>query len=170
MRLQEFYESPHATIRNQHFTWEDFLDAYTHKGKMTYCSDYFGFNVPGNIIVKFFDLFKNELTKKEIALYDTLKSLIEKHGENFYLIGVYREQDIQHEQAHGMFYLSPEYRKEVIHLIQQFSPRYFQRLCEGLAKKDYCKEVFLDEIQAYAIDEKRRKFVELFRKYRHPKT
>jgi len=166
MRLQEFYESPHAVIKDKHFTWENFIDCYTKQGCISYWKDWQGFNVPGDICIKFFYTFKNELTEKEKALWKTLLPIIRKHQYDFYLIGVYKEGDIIHEEAHGLFYLNAQYKAEMIKLINTFSKRYFNQLCQGLTKRGYCPQVFMDEIQAYAIDKKQRKFLNIFKKYR----
>ena len=165
MRLQEFYESPDAKIKNKHFTWENFITAATCKGTINYWTFWWGFNVPGDVASKFFDLFENELTEKEKKLLTIILPIYEKYKENFYLIGVYKEKDIIHEKAHGLFYLNPNYKKEMIKVIQSYSQKHFNELCNGLKKQGYCQEVFLDEIQAYEIDKKNKKFLRIFNKY-----
>jgi len=166
MRLQEFYESPYETIRDKHFTWDQFFDVYVKNGRMNYWSQWAGFNVPGHVIRKFFKLFAKELTEKEQELYKLIVPII-KSKKDFYLISVYQKTDIRHEEAHGLFYLNIDYKNEVTNLIKAFSLKYFNILCNNLAKKGYSKNVFIDEIQAYAIDGNKRKFLRLFKKYRH---
>jgi hypothetical protein len=165
MRLQEFYESPYKCIKRRHFGWELLLDKYTKKRKFTYCDDYSGFNVPGNVVNQFFTLFKSELTSKEVILFETILPFITKYNDAFYLIGCYRKADIKHETAHGLYYLIPEYKKEMLVLIKSFNPSYITKLKQGLKKQGYGKSEFLDEIQAYAIDNSQVKFLEIFKKF-----
>src|ERR1700760_4146537 len=73
LRLQEYYESPIKGIRGNYFTLEQFMDAYAEtKGNFTYTLDWGGFNVPGHVIKKFFDLFGMNLLEKEKNLYHLL--------------------------------------------------------------------------------------------------
>ena len=56
IRLQEFYESPYKEIKGQYFTLEKYMDRYAkdqEDNKFTYFEDWNGFNVPGNIVLKF---------------------------------------------------------------------------------------------------------------------
>lgn len=71
-----------------------------------------------------------------------------------------------HEEAHGMYYLIPEYKTEVDKIIKSFSTTYFNKLCKRLANRGYPPTVFFDEIQAYGVDKKQKKFYQLFKKYR----
>ena len=170
MRLQEFYESPHEPIRNKHFTWEQFIDCYVRNGVLSYWHDWAGFNIPGNVYNQFFKIFGRELTEKEKKLQSCMKDVVKELGDNFYLIGVYSNADVKHEVAHGLYYLNEDYRKEVENLIKGYSKAYYTKLCTGLKLQGYCDQVLKDEIQAYAIDKRQPKFVELFRKYRKLET
>jgi len=165
MRLQEFYESPYKTIRNKHFSWDEMFKKYVKNNTFTYFSDWTGFNVPGVVIIQFFYVFGDELLKKEKALYNTIKSLISKHSNDFYLIGVFQNEDIKHEVAHGLYYLDRVYRTKMKNLIRQIDAKKLNELCLNLADKGYCKEVFMDEIQAYAIDDNDEKFISVFNEY-----
>ncbi len=71
IRLQEFYESPYKEIKGKYFTSENFMDLYAKDqkdNKFTYFDDWNGFNIPGDIVLKFAQLFQNDLTKKEKKL------------------------------------------------------------------------------------------------------
>lgn len=166
MRMQEFYESRFPSIRNSYFTWEHLIDKYVKNGKLTYWADNAGFNVPGHHVIEFYKMFKKELTNKERRLFDTLYSIMADYKDNFYIIGVYKNGDIKHELAHGLYYLNPEYKREIIKLVGKYSETHFSRLCAGLRARGYNSTVFIDEINAYAIDDKKKAFVELFNKYR----
>ena len=57
IRIQEFYESPFREIRGHDFILEKYMDRYAKEyGNFTYTTDWNGFNVPGDIVRKFFSL------------------------------------------------------------------------------------------------------------------
>ena len=115
-RLQEFYESPIKQIRNKYFTYEDAITYYAYDNKenpeFTYFKDWAGFNVPGNIVGDFEDLFCKDLTNKEIEL---LTESGTHEAEDYYIIGVIEgeENTMKHEIAHGFYYLNKAYKKEM---------------------------------------------------------
>ena len=45
----------------RYFTLEEFMDCCAkYEGNFTYCTDWSGFNVPGNTILEFIELFQND--------------------------------------------------------------------------------------------------------------
>ena len=133
MRLQEFYESPNPKFRGKAFTHEQYMDWYAYcddkptdhdAATFSYFEDWSGFNVPGNVVCKFFqsDAFWLDMWKKERKLWELLAPTVSRHGESFYLIGTFAEDSgdisrkdvgeiVAHEIAHSLWYLSPVYRK-----------------------------------------------------------
>ena len=150
MKLQEFYESPYKKIRGKYFLLEEYMDLYANdnNNKFSYLTDWSGFNVPGNVVKKFYCKFmgKHTLSKKEKSLISPLV----KMGTDFYLIGCMEKDKstMKHEIAHGMFYLIKDYKKEMNTLID--NKRKSVKTCkEILLEMGYCKQVLNDEVQAY---------------------
>ena len=149
MRMQEYYESPLRGFRGRYFTHEAFMDAYAAKyGNFTYTSDWAGFNVPGNVVRRFFALFR-DLSCKETRLYELTLPMMERFGDAFYLIGSVSGDTgtMKHEMAHSFYYLDPAYRRDMDSITRGW--RHAARFGETLAKKGYHTSVARDETQAY---------------------
>lgn len=158
MRMQEFYESPNKSIRGKYFEVEDYMDAYANTmGNFTYTVDWTGFNVPGNIVTKFFKVFDGNLLAKEVRLKNVLIEAKETAGINdnkFYLIASYDDKKegkgvLEHEIAHGLYYLNTEYKSKMLKVITSMPDKTRELLHEGLIGKRYTDHVIFDEIQAY---------------------
>ncbi len=154
IRLQEFYESPYKQIRGKYFRLEKFMDLYAKdqkKNKFTYFEDWNGFNVPSNIISKFINKFNNDFTNKEINLIKKLPLYKYELSPKFYIIGIVEKgkDTIEHETAHGLYYLNKEYRKKMLKLINEM-PIPLRQMAEKYLKKiGYCKAIMKDELQSY---------------------
>jgi len=148
MRLQEFYECPSSRIRGRFFTFDEFMDDYARRhGNFTYCTDFAGFNVPDNVVFKFFAKFKN-LSVKEKRLKKFVEGIAD---EKFYLIGTYDVDSVNHEIAHALWYLLPEYKKEMKTLLSDCSIRKSMTRC--LKSGGYADRFIDDEMQAYISTE-----------------
>jgi len=155
LRVQEYYESSFKEIKGRYFLLEDYMDAYAEwKGNFTYCSDWTGFNIPGNIYVEWAQLFWQfpDMSQKEIELYNRILPIINKNGENFYLISSLDENTTLHEIAHGFYYLNSKYKKAMNKLINPRT-KFYKNFHKKLSKMGYAKEVIRDEIQAYSATE-----------------
>ena len=156
LRLQEFYESAYDDIKGKVFDLETYMDAYAEdKGNFTYTADWSGFNVPGEVADNFNDLYSEKMLTKEYDLFD----LITEHThqfEKYYIIasskygGMYNDpREVQnHELAHGMCYLVPEYQQEqqaVVDIIKEEHPIFAKKLVE----MGYCDDVIDDELHSY---------------------
>jgi hypothetical protein len=153
MRMQEFYESPYENIKGNYFSLEEFMDTYAeHQGNFTYTTDWNGFNVPGNIVVEFFEVFGYRMLNKEIKFLNLLRDNIDKKflttNKKFYLIGSVANNKVtmNHEIAHGLFYLNEDYRKETLKLNAEKDLAGYKK---DLLNMGYCEEVLDDEIQAF---------------------
>lgn len=151
VRIQEFYESPLKQIRRQHFTLTRFKKLYTNqKGSFSYYEDWAGFNVPGHVVIEFFNKFK-DLSPKERKL----KSLLIKAlalSEKFYLIGIpaRSKQDVfSHELAHAFYYTSEKFKRMMLHVIKTLTPMVKHQIFIRLKEMGYSGNVRLDELQAY---------------------
>lgn len=156
VRMQEFYESPYPEIRGKYFTLDRFQDVYAANsgGIFSYYEDWAGFNIPGNVVNEFFKVFSRDLNQKE---YDIMR-FVEHHeianvlrGPNqFYIIGTYKEDSINHELAHALYYLSAEDYRVATHSIFEKVPDYIKNtMISKLTAMGYTENVFEDEIQAY---------------------
>ena len=152
IRLQEFYESPFPEIHGKYFTLEQYMDRYAKwKGNFTYCTDWCGFNVPGNVVLKFKTVFTSagRLREKEQELFDLLQKTVDNlRTGDFYIIGTYDDTDGAHEMSHGLFYLNKKYRDRMTTLID-FRNVQFRKMKKQLLDMGYAKSVVVDEIQAY---------------------
>jgi len=148
MRLQEFYESPSKKIRGKYFTLEQFMDEYADMmDNFTYCSDWSGFNVPGNVYRKFMEEFSMDLLEKEEKMVELIESVVDFNENDFYLIGTYKDEDIVHEEAHAFFHLSPVYRKTMKNLVRRCKRK--NEITKWIRDMGYGRNVAVDEVQAY---------------------
>ena len=147
-RLQEYYESP--KFRNKFPSIEEYMDWYAAEyGNFTYFTDWCGFNVPGNIVRKFFKDTPYHLFEKEFKMYELIKKYIEG-DEKFYLLGVYTDDaTLDHEYSHAFYHLFPKYKKEQSGLLNRLSASYRSQIGKNILEKGYHKSVLLDETIAY---------------------
>lgn len=155
MRMQEFYESPYG-VRGKFFTLESYMDTYAEKHStksFTYLTDWSGFNVPGNIVDKFFKLFDGDLLDKEIDLWNQIVEETEKengtHNGKYYVIGTYTADCIDHEHCHALWYLHPKFRRQSTKLVNKLSASLRKGVVQYLIDSGYHKSVFVDETNAY---------------------
>lgn len=154
MRLQEFYESPYG-VRGKFFTLESYMDTYAQKNdnKFSYLTDWAGFNVPGNVVDKFFNLFDGDLLDKEIDLWNQIIETTEKedgtHNGKYYVIGTYSADCIDHEHCHALWYLYPSFRKQSTKLVKKLTAAHRKAIEKYLIDSGYHKSVFMDETNAY---------------------
>lgn len=155
LRYQEYYESSSPKFRGHAFDIFEFMKWYTKKygkGSFSYPNDWNGFNIPGDTIKTVWDL---GILSKTIYDYEMLQAWREcnlsANGEKFYIIGVVKgnRSTLDHEIAHGMFTLHPEYKKEMTKLFNALSPVVKKTLRAGLKKLGYTPKVYTDESQAY---------------------
>ncbi len=155
LRYQEFYESASPKFRGKSFQIFDFMKWYSlkyGKGAFTYPDDWNGFNIPGNII---FDMWNQHLIPDkniyDYEMYEAWKECNHRaQGKKFYIIGVVRgNKALSHEIAHGLFYLHPEYKREMSKLVRALDPKIRKCINEALKKLGYTPKVYVDETQAY---------------------
>ena len=153
MRVQEFYESPFENIRGKAFTVFEYMDTEARaNGKFDYFTKWGGFNLPDFAL-------KNFLKKQKVLYFDkeALKflyiRLLVNWKKPFYVIGTFKDKDINHELAHAFYYLSKEYRHQMDRLTEKMPQKTFRLLCEWFEENGYPKEVFWDELQAYLCTE-----------------
>lgn len=120
MRIQEYYESP--KFRGKYFTREEFLDWYKKEKKgMTYIYNWKeeGFNVPNSALGPFCEGHFDPLTQDEQTILDYFKD----NKNHFYIIATAKDSSpgmLNHEIAHALYYLNPEYKKEVDTILSKY--------------------------------------------------
>lgn len=189
LRYQEYYESPSPKFRGKQFEIFDFMRWYSlnfGRGLFTYTDDWNGFNIPGNIIK---DVHDKMITDRNIYDYEmiqawrTCQDVIKARGEEkFYIIGTVGKDAFDHEIAHGLFYLNPEYKKTMTTFVKALSPEIRKEMNTELKILGYTPKVYVDETQAYMStgipesfenpdkwNEERKVFEETFRKFSRKK-
>ena len=158
MRFQEYYESPNERFRGNYFTKQEYASWYAQqRGSFSYYEDWGGFNIPDYVIKDFAAGKFDPLSAREQNLLDALLAYRPKlFAKSFYLIGTCgREEDIAHEVAHGLWYLSKSYRQQMEKFLSRFSASFKKNFMKALGEGGYCQEVILDELQAYIITDGR---------------
>jgi len=154
LRYQEFYESPNPKFRGKPFEILDFMEWYSSaygKGCFTYPIDWGGFNHPGEIIKQVWDLGIADRNIHDYEMLKLYKQCLEKYPDGkFYIIGACgNKTTMRHEVAHGLFYINPEYKKEMTALVRALDKDFYRSICKSLKKMGYASKVHLDECQAY---------------------
>ena len=182
LRYQEFYESSSPKFRGKKFEIFDFMRWYAHKfgkGVFTYTDDWDGFNIPGDVIKKVNNLYIEDKNIYDYEMMMAWKQCQAKVDGKFYIIGVVKGSGaLTHEIAHGMFYLVPEYKKEMTKLVKALEPAINKEMNLTLKSLGYTPKVFVDETQAYMATglsysfddttswpDERKLFEEVFKKY-----
>lgn len=166
VRMQEFYESP--KFRGKYFTLEQYMDHWSKEfgnGSFTYPAVWNGFNIPGNVIGQWMAMFKiNEglnLREREKNILKQIEKLLKKEKMNLmeedikrvYIIGTHKEEDdsktIEHELAHAMYSLYPEYRNKCKKLLKSVPKEEYHKVKQKLIEMGYCNKMIDDETQAY---------------------
>lgn len=155
MRYQEFYESPNKKFRDHAFELLDYMEWYSfcrNQGYFSYPVDWSGFNIPGEVIQKVWDLGIPDRNLYDYEMRMLYRSFLEKYPDGkFYIIGARKnaEQTMRHEIAHGFFYTQPEYKKTMVSLVKDLKKPFFNSMCKSLKKMGYTSRVYVDECQAY---------------------
>lgn len=165
-RYQEFYESPIKGLRGQYVSFSNFMKKYKDfhkKDNFTYPTDWAGFNIPSDVLVKAINKLKLETEYDEIMgkiisfcqkdTYSDSKDLKSK----WYLIGVDNPDStlMDHELAHGLYYTNKEYKKNCDSLISEMKKRDYNFVKKALINIGYLdnKKIIDDEIQAFLSSE-----------------
>lgn len=156
-RFQEHYESPFEEIRGKVFTLGQLKQAYCDKkGSFTYFggsvlpADWSGYNFPSWVLEPFNKGLFDPLQPEERDIVEALRA---KSGR-FYVIGTFGEGDtdprgaLDHEICHALYYVNPEYKKEVDSLLAKAN---LAGLKSSLIDWGYSsdEQILLDECHAY---------------------
>lgn len=155
LRFQEHYESP--KFAGMVFSLDEYKEWYVKNspngiktGEFTYYTDWSGFNIPGTILLPFYEGKFHPLSEAEEIILEMFKD----EQNPFYIIGVHKESKsfeklLRHETAHGLFYTNPEYKKEALEIISKYDTSEVRK--DLLASGGYGENVLDDEVHAYSI-------------------
>jgi len=164
VRMQEFYESDSSKFRGKYFTVEDYMDYWASefgRGLFDYPARWNGFNLPSNAIRKWYHLFSDDLRQKELQICNSIRDCQRQDGiicssKKYYVIGLHKQQSrasrdevIEHEVAHALYYLYPSYKRQANALIKKLPKKVYDEAEKRLLRFGYAKKVIKDEIQAY---------------------
>lgn len=155
-RAQEYYESQFQEIKGRDFCLFEYMNLYRKaagKGYFSYPSDWSGYNVPSDQL----EACLRNVEEWNSTAYDLeMQSVIwqiRKHQlrGKFYLLGVdsIDSKTMDHEFSHGLFYTNKEYKTEMLDLVLALKKTLYEDLEAHLFQMGYCKQVIVDEIQAY---------------------
>lgn len=150
VRMAEFYESPFEHIRGHHFSLDTYMDTYAraNSDQFTYFEDWEGFNFPGESVLKFMDLFADDIRRKEYTILNTILANI-NISQKFYVIATTGDRALNHEYAHALYYINPEYRVACDNIYEKMSKKALYNIHKYLKDKGYTEFTFKDETQAY---------------------
>lgn len=152
-RIEEFYESPHAVIKGQLFSVDDFINTYADDdGDIAYFRWWDGFNVPREAVDAFEQLFRpHGLTRREEAVL----AVVQQQGAQ-YLIATCEDSDastVDHEIAHARWSVDVAYRARCREAMAALKDKTRRLIVHALLKADYPDDeaILEDEIHAYLL-------------------
>ena len=165
-RVEEYYEG-NPKVNGKYLSLEQFLDAFmTDDGKLNYFHYWTGFNIPGNIYLEWAQQNMSDKTKWELALTNVISKKLDLE-KPFYVIGGVKGdiEVIDHEIAHALYYMNPEYKDMMDTANYQFYKNLrgeYSKMVKALKKMGYGDNVIKDEVQAYMSTSGKKELVEKF--------
>jgi hypothetical protein len=137
LRFAESYESP--KFKGKGFTLEEFQDWYAAERKdiFSYYEDWVGFNFPSYVVEDFTPSKFGVISRKEHWVLDNLKDAT---GTYYVIASAAKVPAIEHELVHAMFYIKPEYARQVESIVQEYK---FTAFRNALTKMGYCHSTSL---------------------------
>jgi hypothetical protein len=167
-RMEEYYESGNKNLNRRPFTVFDFLNESMNKdGNIDYFSTWSGFNIPGHVVREWmFHVGAANLTNTELKLTEQIFNNIDI-DEKFYVIGALEgdKEVIDHEIAHGLYYLNGDYKSCMENEIYNFYKKcrgQYSKMVKNLKRMGYGDNVIRDEIQAYLSTSKKKELIDEF--------
>ncbi|MEK6853175.1 MAG: ABC transporter ATP-binding protein [Nanoarchaeota archaeon] len=161
LRFQEHYESPQ--FRDKIFSLDEFRKWYIANsengkktGKFTYYEDWTGFNIPSYVLAPFYQGLFDPLSEPEKSF---LKIFADKKEAKFYVIGTFgdcraAESALEHEIAHGLFYIDEGYKLKVLRILAAVKPEDKARIrTHFMDGGGYDEKVIEDEMHAHLATE-----------------
>lgn len=150
MRFSDFYEG--SKLKGQFFDHETFFRTWLEEyGNFDMFETICGYNLTDRDIRKFFQIFQED------ALWDIEKQVKRilapylKSKEKFCILSCNAGDHItlNHELAHGYYYLDKEYKNQMDEDVKALSPAVWRRVRAGLKELGYIDQVLMDEAQAF---------------------
>jgi len=153
VRFQEYYDE--KEFKGKIFTLDEFKEYYSKGGKFTYYYDWNGFNFPDYAVKSFLDGKFDPLSPEEKWLIDNIKAKVDL-TKPYYIIGYSNDDEptINHERAHALYYMSPEYKKSADAIIDSIPKSELGTLTKFMDVRNYHPSVYKDEMQAYLMADK----------------
>ena len=162
-RVEEFYEG-NPKVNGKYLSFVGFIDAFmTDDGKLDYFHYWTGFNIPGDIFMKWSQNNMSDKTYWETALAHAVFTKLDLE-KPFYIIGGKKGdmKVIDHEIAHALYYINSEYKSEMEDLTYNFYKTHrkdYSNMVKFLKKMGYGQNVIKDEVQAYMSTSKKSELV-----------
>lgn len=160
LRCQEYYESTSPYFQNNRFTWKDYMSWYkSNKGPrgesdvFTYANDWSGFNLPSEVIEDCISDIKDPGPYDHL-MNSIIKIIKENEKGTYYLLGIKTVDNVEddllnHELAHGLWYTDPQYKSEMMGLLNKMTKESVVKIKQFIAEIGYAESVLSDEAQAY---------------------
>jgi len=154
LRFQEYYESPQ--FANKTFTLDEFKEWYQdEEDEFTYYEDWSGFNIPSWVLEPFLEGKFDPLSHQEKWFLRLFRWRRDDNCklQRFYIIGTAGTEDeaLRHETAHGLFYVSEDYKTEVQKALTGLKEETLKEIRDYLSM-DYYENSLEDEVHAYTME------------------
>jgi hypothetical protein len=152
-RIQEYYEG--TDLAGTIFTLGQMREnQIKNQGIFKYYEWVHGCNFPSSALTPFFQGLFDPLSPEEQKIVEMLRY----RRDDYYIISIFdtdEESKVEdHEIAHAMFTIFPEYKKKVLNILEPyFDDGYLDELIEYLREEDYSDSVLMDECNAYIIED-----------------
>ena len=129
---------------------EDFMDWYAERDvnkRFDYFIEVRGMNFPSVVLDAFYSNDFDHINNKEKNILDYFKK---KRKDEFYIIATFGgSSELKHELAHGLYFLSHEYKKDVLDVLRGVD---IPSMRNFLRENIYSRYVYKDESHAYMIE------------------
>ncbi len=157
VRMQGCVDS--KEFRNKIFSHKEYENWFSKDGKNVYTA-FVGYNIPSYIIKSFTNGDFKNISPEEYWLLNEIKKA--NTLEPYYVIGYLEGSEtttLKHELAHALYYLSPEYKKQVDVIVGNFldniEPRKLSALTDYFKGLKYHNSIYDDEVNAYLVANKK---------------
>ena len=157
-RVSEYHESPKEGVKWRAIGWAEWLMSYmATDGSVPFFTEWEGFNVPVNVIQR----WNSELTSLDGIMTEQEFEMLSQLGTCRlpieYVLATVKgdEETLLHELAHSLYTVQPEYRTEVLLVMQETWGESMLRgdVFKSLIRAGYDSAIshLLDEWQAYMV-------------------
>jgi hypothetical protein len=131
------------------------MELYSKKnGSFTYAQDWGGFNIPGKVVAKLYEVGISDYNIYDSIIEEIHKTINKelKEKNNYYLIAAdNNSKTVEHELCHAFYTLNEGYRKDINKVLKKLKNSVYKKASKALFDLGYGKSTLLDEFQAYFI-------------------